>query len=511
MGDEKQDGADRTEEKAPFESGLKSGRERFLSELIEEVLATGEQSPEDFIRHFPPAAIMQALADQPELRATILIPTTGLKERMALKKSAERAGEDLQMALEEEVTTAAEILEYFKPDHCVQYLPAEALWAFVTDNPFWRESEAAFEQIVEQKEEHRQELVAFVLARALKHNLLTHDQIVNPVIMTGDVSDTLPPEQLKSAVRKGLEAKTPFTSKLLLEAIPLGELIKFVSTKDVWETIVVPDIAVKQDLAPKADEAPTTPPPAEETADGKWDPSVLAEGIDEDNPPQVVAEDIDLDDGDIKEVEDGNSTGDRTSTAGSISDALTKAAAKSGDSPDAEVTIEAGPEVELLDEDGDGDDATTVMESPFADSESQVEDGAFDRARKASDAQDRASSPGSVSSSADLVKKSVIDRLRKAGLKLAGVDGASIKDVIIQTLVELNPGLYGGDKAKKLGDGPTSGLAKVLIRNLRQKKSAALADAVLEDLQTLKAASVVAPNPDPKARAQSKPPRPRKR
>lgn len=515
MGEQQQDGKDRTEVEEPFISNLESGSERFLAEVVAEVLATGEQGPEDFIRHFSPAAIMEALSEESILRAQILIPTTGLKERMALRKSAEGAGADLQMALEEEVTTAEEILKHFKPDNRVRYLQAEALWAFATETAFWEKPEEPGSD----PKMHERQLVAFILDRAIKNGLLTASQIVNPV-MSGDIFGSFPPAPFMSAVRKALEVDVPFTPELFLEAVPLKELIEHISTKGMWETILTPEVAVKHGLAPEPEDLETVPPEKAEkpasapptTGDAKdesWeDLSTFANEIDESSPPEVTDADIQLGDGDVEDVMEGDESG----AAGSIGDALAQVAEGSGDSPDAEVTIEADGEVvsaaELMDAVEDDDDAATrAMESPFTDGP-QIEDGAFAAARAASDVEDRLSTPGSVSSSADLVKKSLVQRLRGAGFKLGSADTADIKHVIIQTLAEIDPKTYGGSQALGLMDGKTSGLVKVLVRNLRNSKGDKLADAVHEDLQTVGAASVVVPNPDPRARKTSKAPRP---
>ena len=87
-------------------SSLSDGKLRFLSQVVAHALASGLRSARDFIRHFPPKSIMLALQSQPELRANIVVPTIGMHEKVALKKSAESTGEDLQIALDERVIDA---------------------------------------------------------------------------------------------------------------------------------------------------------------------------------------------------------------------------------------------------------------------------------------------------------------------------------------------------------------------------------------------------------------------
>ena len=96
-----QDSKKDTTKEAPRSSQLSKGRERFLAHVIEHGLECGQRTPEDFIRHFPPMAIMKALEDQPDLRANIVVIATGVKKKVALKKTAEHCGMDVQIALDE--------------------------------------------------------------------------------------------------------------------------------------------------------------------------------------------------------------------------------------------------------------------------------------------------------------------------------------------------------------------------------------------------------------------------
>ena len=125
-----------------FASSLGEGRQRFLAQVVVHSLASVRRSPKDFIRHFPPKAIMLALASEPRLRANIAVPTIGLNEKVALKKSAESIGEDLQIAIDESVTDEESVVELFDPDDRVRYLDDKKLWAFVVEGDFWKATSA---------------------------------------------------------------------------------------------------------------------------------------------------------------------------------------------------------------------------------------------------------------------------------------------------------------------------------------------------------------------------------
>src|SRR5260221_6444552 len=99
-----------------FVPTLKEGAQRFLAYAIEHSFVCGRRTQQDFIRHFPPKAIMKGLEHQAGLRAAILVLTTGLKQKIALKKEWQDAATDLQIALDEGETDAESIVALFDAD-----------------------------------------------------------------------------------------------------------------------------------------------------------------------------------------------------------------------------------------------------------------------------------------------------------------------------------------------------------------------------------------------------------
>ncbi|MGD8609236.1 MAG: hypothetical protein PVH21_18190, partial [Myxococcales bacterium] len=228
------------EQESPFASALGSGRERFLAHLVERSLKCGQRTPEDFIRHFPPAAIMVGLRDRPSLRANILVATTGIKSRIAVKKSSESAGEDLQIALDEKETTPDTVVDLFHPDDRVRYLSDKALWQFFIEDEFW-DAPASDAEASKRATEH----VAFVLDRALQDKLITHKDIVDG-ISVDRIAKVLPRSELEKIIRAALTAgenKRRFTEGGLLRAVGSQTLLKHVPLNDIWNSMVVPKIA----------------------------------------------------------------------------------------------------------------------------------------------------------------------------------------------------------------------------------------------------------------------------
>src|SRR5262245_22619596 len=93
-----------------FVSGLGKGREAFHSEVTEYCLRVGERTAEDFLKSFTCSKIMISLSSRPLERARIISELTGVHERVANKLSPENAGETLQIALDEGVTTPKDIV-----------------------------------------------------------------------------------------------------------------------------------------------------------------------------------------------------------------------------------------------------------------------------------------------------------------------------------------------------------------------------------------------------------------
>src|SRR6187549_1730312 len=191
-------------DKQAFVSSLSGGRQAFLAEVCEYSLATGERSAEDFMRHFSCTQIMQALADRPEERAKILTGATGTHAKIAPRMSAESAGETLQIALDERLTTASQIVELIAPDDKQRYLDDGSLWKFsVSGEPTnsSRKGEAL---------ERSKKFVRYVLDRALFHKLLDQRELISSLTVAR-LTTLLPPSVLAAIIEASLEASGKFT------------------------------------------------------------------------------------------------------------------------------------------------------------------------------------------------------------------------------------------------------------------------------------------------------------
>ncbi|MBX3268849.1 MAG: hypothetical protein KF729_01225 [Sandaracinaceae bacterium] len=228
------------EPRPAFESALAPGRARFLARVLDHAFALGRIGPADLLRHFPPRAIMAGLEGEPQRRAQILVACTGVRMKIAIKKSAESCAEDLQIALDEEETDAEAIAALLSPDDLVRYLDARELWALASEGARSPDDPSA---------------AASHLGRVLEAALA--DDLVSPAELVGALGlDTLVAHldapTLARALGGALEAGragTPFDERRLLDLVPPPHLAASLPFALVWERVVVPSIAARHGLS----------------------------------------------------------------------------------------------------------------------------------------------------------------------------------------------------------------------------------------------------------------------
>jgi hypothetical protein len=251
-----------------FKSELKTGAERYLAQVIVTALNEGWRTPDDFLRHFKPADLMQRLEKAPDLRANILVKAAGVHERIARKKSTGSAAEDLRIALDEGVTTSVAVLELLPPDDRIRYLERPKLWAFLTEEHFW----AANAQTTGEKAVTR---MIYLLESAMSESLLTLQDFTDGVTFE-TISARLPQKELQRIVKYALESgrkKNPVTEESLLEVVPFKDLVGYLPLDHLYKRVLVAKVAqpagfvggVSEEAWPEeVHEAPLTDAPKDE-------------------------------------------------------------------------------------------------------------------------------------------------------------------------------------------------------------------------------------------------------
>lgn len=240
--------APRTPPPKEYASTLSAGLPSFLSAVVEHSLDTGLRQAEDFLRHFSPHSIMRALAAEPAHRGRILEATTGLRSRIASKKSPESSAEDLQIALDEGITDADTVVSLLNPDERVRFLDAQMLWAFVIEPGYGNGSAEHGDQIREIRTH-----TSFIIERALSEGLISHRDVVS-AISVPTLVDRLPRAELATVFERVLEEGREgmaFTDELLFDMVPMPVIVAHVALATLWDWVITAKIAVPLGLMPE--------------------------------------------------------------------------------------------------------------------------------------------------------------------------------------------------------------------------------------------------------------------
>jgi hypothetical protein len=240
--------------------------ERFLARVLAHTLEENWRNADEFLVHFPPRDILRGLAGQDALRTVILIGAARVHAKLARKKLLESATEDLEIALAEGVTDAAQILELFPVDDRVRFLNKQRLWSFVSEEAFWQSTTSDRTRSVER--------MAFLLEAARHEELITLQQVVESIGFE-EIAQRLPPARLRDVVRRALEighTGRPLDEAALLEEVPLSELLEVIPLDHVFRQVIVARIAVPSGFGDASRKPPKSVIP--QLADPKEDAEV---------------------------------------------------------------------------------------------------------------------------------------------------------------------------------------------------------------------------------------------
>jgi hypothetical protein len=243
-----------------YSSGLDQAPARFLSRVIQHTLSNAWQTPDDFLQHFGPSAIMQSLAGADALRAKLLVSLANVHEKIAAKKSIESAAEDLNLALGEGITTPEAVLEQYPADDRVRFLKGSLLWKFLFEDAFHKmgpsDGEAAHGRAVRR--------MTFLLECALDERLLTIEQLADGIGFER-IADCLPTEILRKVVVRAFEGSRrgeALTEARFLDVVSLGKLVGYVPLDVIWSQVIIAKLAQPHGWL----EAPVPAIPATSTA-----------------------------------------------------------------------------------------------------------------------------------------------------------------------------------------------------------------------------------------------------
>lgn len=240
-------------------SPLRTGAERFLSKVLSYSLEKGFRTPDDFLRQFPPIELMQSLEAAPELRKDILVMAAGTHEKIARRKGAQSAAEDLRFALDEGVTSAADILEVFTSDDQVRYLDQVRLFAFAVEDANSSGQKAGSEQ--GKAAEH----LLFIIETALSEQLISLADVASGIGFDA-IAHRMPMRELQRVVEQALNLghkAESLSAQALFDVVPLRSLLGYVPMDLVWNKVVEERVLIPAGLRDGSrGSAPRTPSPS---------------------------------------------------------------------------------------------------------------------------------------------------------------------------------------------------------------------------------------------------------
>ncbi len=267
------------------QSDLPTGRERFLAAVVDFALTEGWRTASDFVRHFGPRSLIDSLTGDEHLRAKVLMATTRVNERLAMRKTSASAAEDLTLALEEGLTDPDKLLALIPPDDRVRHFDAAKLWAFLTEVEFWKVDPADA-----QERERFVRRLTFIVECALREGVLRLQDVADGIGFKR-IATCLPRAELQRVVEHALSRAREgqrLTEEQLLEAVPLRSLMTHVPLEHTWSEVVLGRLAKPLSFVrPTAEDAARSrrappPPPSRNKATSappRFNPSLLPDSL----------------------------------------------------------------------------------------------------------------------------------------------------------------------------------------------------------------------------------------
>lgn len=216
------------------ETQLEVAADRYLSLCLAQAMDSGALSAGDFMEVLPPAELMEALGAAPDLRAKLLSGAAGVHERIAPKKSSAAAAEDLQIALEEGLCNADDIVGILGMDNFVRYAEASSLWNLLTKDNFW-----------ELNTDEGQSRLLFMITTALEVDLVDLSQVFQAADPEKLVAE-MPRDQLEQVLSQSLALGAegaPLSVAQFVELVPVESWLELLSLDHLWQRVIQGEIA----------------------------------------------------------------------------------------------------------------------------------------------------------------------------------------------------------------------------------------------------------------------------
>jgi hypothetical protein len=224
----------------PFILKLRDPRERFLARVLEASFDKQWRTAEDFLQAFSPGALMDALEQEADVRVRLLVEA-GIPAKIAARLSPAAAREDLEIAVEEQLTNAAQILDLVPIDVRVHRLDGDALWRFAVEGEWIHRSGQS-----DLTRRAAAERVSVVIEAALAEELITTRDLLS-AISAEELAASLSEEQLRTVFVFALQSAqqaTPVDEAELLALLDMQKLLVDMPIEKTWNRVVIERIAL---------------------------------------------------------------------------------------------------------------------------------------------------------------------------------------------------------------------------------------------------------------------------
>lgn len=224
----------------PAVDPARAARERLLARLVDGALERGWRDAGEFLRYFPAEAIIEALTAIPELRTRVLVDAAKLPPQIAVRHSSAAAREDLEIALEAGLTSAASLVAMIPSPVRARIFDPVRLWGFAVGGDWLARAETGSSGRARAAERLR-----FVLETAIAEHLVSVRDLLTGISHEQLAMRLAPPalRKLATLVLEAVENDGRIDPSRVFEALDLVALLGESPPEQIWREIVLPRIA----------------------------------------------------------------------------------------------------------------------------------------------------------------------------------------------------------------------------------------------------------------------------
>jgi hypothetical protein len=216
------------------------------------------RSASQFFEVFTPSIIVDAIEGNVELRAQIVHVACDVRIEIARKSSPSAAKEYLAIALSEALVAPEVMLQVFTAEHQARYLDPFHIWSFIAEPSFLDPAQTGVDA-------PPAKMLAVILAEALKHRLVTPEEIVRAIDFQTFFKSVSKLETIDTFVAFA-DAEPGTAFDVILAKYPPIKITQNVPHQTIWRKVVLPLIARRHQMSLDSDSSDHAAGPAKPRA-----------------------------------------------------------------------------------------------------------------------------------------------------------------------------------------------------------------------------------------------------